>query len=42
MDVDKIARIFGQIAVNAAVPIMIFFNSDGETRRKNDGSPDRC
>jgi 3'(2'),5'-bisphosphate nucleotidase len=39
MDVDKIARIFGQIAVNAAVPIMIFFNSDGETRRKNDGSP---
>ena len=39
MDVDKIARIFGQIAVNAAVPIMIFFNSDGETRRKHDGSP---
>jgi fructose-1,6-bisphosphatase/inositol monophosphatase family enzyme len=36
---DEIARIFGQIAVNAAVPIMDFFNSDGDARRKTDGSP---
>jgi len=38
-DPDEIARIFGQIAVNAAVPIMEFFNSDSEARRKTDGSP---
>ncbi len=38
-DLDEIARIFGQIAVKAAVPIMDFFNSDGEARRKSDGSP---
>jgi len=38
-DRDEIARIFGQIAVDAGVPIMNFFESDGETRRKSDGSP---
>ena len=38
-NLDEIAHIFGQIAVNAAVPIMDFFNSDGEARRKTDGSP---
>ncbi len=38
-DRDEIARMFGQIAVNAAVPIMGFFNSAGSARHKSDGSP---
>jgi len=38
-DRDEIARIFGQIAVKAAVPIMEFFNSTTVARHKADGSP---
>jgi 3'(2'),5'-bisphosphate nucleotidase len=39
VDRDEIARIFGQIAVYAAVPIMEFFRSEGSARKKSDGSP---
>lgn len=38
-DRDDIANLFGQIAVQAAVPIMEFFQSDGKAQHKNDGSP---
>jgi 3'(2'),5'-bisphosphate nucleotidase len=39
IEYDQIAKIFGQIALQAAVPIMEFFRSDVEARRKSDGSP---
>lgn len=38
-DRDNIANVFGQIAVQAAVPIMEFFQSDEKAQRKTDGSP---
>jgi 3'(2'),5'-bisphosphate nucleotidase len=39
VDRDELARIFGQIAVNAAVPIMEYYRSEGSARKKPDGSP---
>ena len=38
-DHDACARIFGQIAVAAGVPIMTVFRSDAAFLRKDDGSP---
>jgi 3'(2'), 5'-bisphosphate nucleotidase len=39
LEFDQLARIFGQIALDAGVPIMEFFKSDVEARYKSDGSP---